>query len=119
MDSEVDHALGKGAVQFLGPKRFAANVSERPILYAVAIGPHSNDVDRILVPPVRSAQGRRHHMRLNQCQWRSSGAAAQGTGERSEEHTSELQSLMRLSYAVLCLKKKKITLTLMTYTLNN
>src|SRR3546814_2198105 len=28
---------------------------------------------------------------------------------RSEEHTSELQSLMRISYAVFCLKKKKIT----------
>src|SRR3546814_5451533 len=28
---------------------------------------------------------------------------------RSEEHTSELQSLMRLSYAVFCLKKKKKT----------
>src|SRR3546814_7625759 len=28
---------------------------------------------------------------------------------RSEEHTSELQSLMRISYAVLCLKKKKNT----------
>src|SRR3546814_2974427 len=28
--------------------------------------------------------------------------------DRSEEHTSELQSLMRTSYAVLCLKKKKI-----------
>src|SRR3546814_3503995 len=28
--------------------------------------------------------------------------------ERSEEHTSELQSLMRISYAVFCLKKKKI-----------
>src|SRR3546814_3136440 len=27
--------------------------------------------------------------------------------QRSEEHTSELQSLMRLSYAVFCLKKKK------------
>src|SRR3546814_6554338 len=27
-------------------------------------------------------------------------------GERSEEHTSELQSLMRISYAVFCLKKK-------------
>src|SRR3546814_4167884 len=27
---------------------------------------------------------------------------------RSEEHTSELQSLMRLSYAVFCLKKKKL-----------
>src|SRR3546814_3990791 len=29
--------------------------------------------------------------------------------ERSEEHTSELQSLMRTSYAVFCLKKKKKT----------
>src|SRR3546814_5565793 len=29
-------------------------------------------------------------------------------GGRSEEHTSELQSLMRISYAVFCLKKKKI-----------
>src|SRR3546814_1679799 len=40
-------------------------------------------------------------------------AAAGRTGlaparfERSEEHTSELQSLMRISYAVFCLKKKK------------
>src|SRR3546814_2103648 len=30
---------------------------------------------------------------------------------RSEEHTSELQSLMRISYAVFCLKKKKIKKT--------
>src|SRR3546814_5321890 len=30
-----------------------------------------------------------------------------GIAERSEEHTSELQSLMRISYAVFCLKKKK------------
>src|SRR3546814_2293184 len=30
---------------------------------------------------------------------------------RSEEHTSELQSLMRISYAVFCLKKKKLTHT--------
>src|SRR3546814_2774102 len=30
-------------------------------------------------------------------------------GWRSEEHTSELQSLMRISYAVFCLKKKKKT----------
>src|SRR3546814_4124263 len=29
------------------------------------------------------------------------------SGHRSEEHTSELQSLMRISYAVFCLKKKK------------
>src|SRR3546814_7092889 len=33
-------------------------------------------------------------------------------GQRSEEHTSELQSLMRISYAVFCLKKKKHKLIL-------
>src|SRR3546814_5807114 len=32
---------------------------------------------------------------------------AAGRADRSEEHTSELQSLMRISYAVFCLKKKK------------
>src|SRR3546814_10401873 len=36
----------------------------------------------------------------------AAGAAA-GILARSEEHTSELQSLMRISYAVFCLKKKK------------
>src|SRR3546814_8896306 len=35
----------------------------------------------------------------------------QGRADRSEEHQSELQSLMRTSYAVLCLKKKKTTLS--------
>src|SRR3546814_5333865 len=45
------------------------------------------------------------------------GAAPEGApappgedGERSEEHTSELQSLMRISYAVFCLKKTRNTL---------
>src|SRR3546814_1435872 len=33
-------------------------------------------------------------------------------GQRSEEHTSELQSLMRISYAVFCLKKKKNLVTI-------
>src|SRR3546814_4151013 len=53
--------------------------------------------------------------------WRSRMAAARPAGpaptmttsycidsRRSEEHTSELQSLMRISYAVFCLKKKKL-----------
>src|SRR3546814_2172656 len=35
------------------------------------------------------------------------GAVMTGLSPRSEEHTSELQSLMRISYAVFCLKKKK------------
>src|SRR3546814_6373277 len=33
--------------------------------------------------------------------------SSQKSASRSEEHTSELQSLMRISYAVFCLKKKK------------
>src|SRR3546814_5922150 len=36
-----------------------------------------------------------------------SALAAKSLKDRSEEHTSELQSLMRISYAVICLKKKK------------
>src|SRR3546814_2767229 len=38
--------------------------------------------------------------------WRSGGSGGR-RADRSEEHTSELQSLMRISYAVFCLKKKK------------
>src|SRR3546814_6961141 len=39
----------------------------------------------------------------------AAGLLALGDGlQRSEEHTSELQSLMRISYAVFCLKKKKM-----------
>src|SRR3546814_5581593 len=40
--------------------------------------------------------------------WRPKPSAARtASAIRSEEHTSELQSLMRISYAVFCLKKKK------------
>src|SRR3546814_5920062 len=38
---------------------------------------------------------------------RRAAAAISAVPDRSEEHTSELQSLMRISYAVFCLKKKK------------
>src|SRR3546814_4296743 len=43
---------------------------------------------------------------------RSNGGARAGAASaRSEEHTSELQSLMRISYAAFCLKKTKTTST--------
>src|SRR3546814_2312896 len=45
------------------------------------------------------------HARINGALQLSKGLAK----ARSEEHTSELQSLMRISYAVFCLKKKKRT----------
>src|SRR3546814_3419082 len=44
--------------------------------------------------------------------------AAMIDGARSAEHTSELQSLMRISYAVFCLKKKTYHDTIVTYIIN-
>src|SRR3546814_1348071 len=41
---------------------------------------------------------------------------SQGPAKRSEEHTSELQSLMRISYAVFCLKKKNTHIVYTTTT---
>src|SRR3546814_2890897 len=49
------------------------------------------------------------------CKWRHRAPEAderRAASPRSEEHTSELQSLMRISYAVFCLKKKKHNTTL-------
>src|SRR3546814_9981738 len=57
-------------------------------------------------PPARSRFRSRHpHAGVERAQ---ACPGARIAGERSEEHTSELQSLMRISYAVFCLKKKKI-----------
>src|SRR3546814_8738628 len=74
-------AVAAGAAQ--GQQREAAAVEEQQALLALA-EPVGERVD----------------------QRRRQPAAAVGR-VRSEEHTSELQSLMRISYAVFCLKKKK------------
>src|SRR3546814_3315531 len=87
---------------------------------------------------IDGAEGRRALSRLGHARWRPAGSmvadllsappasSAEPAGSdrralvpqralpelvlaRSEEHTSELQSLMRISYAVFCLKKKKNT----------
>src|SRR3546814_6390702 len=67
--------------------------------------------------PLTDAQGRSHsraYMRNGSrgtdfsCNWSlSNRRPRRKRSRRSEEHTSELQSLMRISYAVFCLKKKK------------
>src|SRR3546814_3329977 len=46
------------------------------------------------------------HTMSHVCLLSRSDAPGLFSGDRSEEHTSELQSLMRISYAVFCLKKK-------------
>src|SRR3546814_3599199 len=47
----------------------------------------------------------------NSATWMKYSSWRRSMVDRSEEHTSELQSLMRISYAVFCLKKKKKTKT--------
>src|SRR3546814_15120440 len=53
-------------------------------------------------------QGRRDRLGLIGAHQRAAARIAENDDRRSEEHTSELQSLMRISYAVFCLKKNKI-----------
>src|SRR3546814_5617253 len=60
------------------------------------------DADTLdLVDRIAAAQGRSRS-------WFAAEAVRRMAEERSEEHTSELQSLMRISYAVFCLKTQKI-----------
>src|SRR3546814_2040741 len=67
---------------------------------------------RLLPPADRRLRARAPHLRAPAVQGRSAMRRAPHRSSapfstRSEEHTSELQSLMRISYAVFCLKKKK------------
>src|SRR3546814_1666267 len=81
------------------------------------------------------AEGRRHRLRqrlavvllhvlhdaqhVGRVDHRLAPLAEQREVGRSEEHTSELQSLMRISYAVFCLKKKNITVASAIIPINN
>src|SRR3546814_9048544 len=56
-------------------------------------------------------RSRWHSAHPGTCRPPRSASAARSRPRRSEEHTSELQSLMRISYAVLCLKKQTNIIT--------
>src|SRR3546814_1664096 len=66
-------------------------------------GPHCSHVRQGL----RSFHDATEHA-IPLAQARTGAGHPRRAGDRSEEHTSELQSLMRISYAVFCLKKKKL-----------
>src|SRR3546814_7334699 len=57
-------------------------------------------------PPTGSDTSIHSAISFNRFQMRKYAMSLRFIGARSEEHTSELQSLMRISYAVFCLKKK-------------
>src|SRR3546814_5891804 len=60
-----------------------------------------------LIDPRRSKNAL-HRARAWHCRWiHRTPPPAESSQRRSEEHTSELQSLMRISYAVFCVKKKQ------------
>src|SRR3546814_10569759 len=77
------------------PNRGGVRGRIRPAVPRAAARARSCRARRVQAPPRYSARP--------SCRERSRFPAA----NRSEEHTSELQSLMRISYAVFCLKKKK------------
>src|SRR3546814_4769935 len=70
------------------------------------------DIQRIAVGRPMDARevdvgvGPHVHLHLARTVWLHDVEIDERVGRRSEEHTSELQSLMRISYAVFCLKKK-------------
>src|SRR3546814_7030766 len=80
------------------PLALAARGSSRDI----PCGPPTKKGRRVVARrPVSSWNGRRLYSAAP-----SVASAPAAAASRSEEHTSELQSLMRISYAVFCLKKK-------------
>src|SRR3546814_5924303 len=84
-------ALAQGAVGQLRQRRLAGGVEQGDDVLAVQpalLGLGGGGGDLLVGQPVKLGLVVDHH-------------------GRSEEHTSELQSLMRISYAVFCLKKKK------------
>src|SRR3546814_2523246 len=76
--------------------RQRSNPSSSPIQFASAALPICNDASTTRRNPHQKPDTKR-------------SIPALARGRRSEEHTSELQSLMRISYAVFCLKKKTDT----------
>src|SRR3546814_5200078 len=73
---------------------------------------NADEIDKVTSPPRSAPTGRENHGTVHRPDGRSRRRArrrfpsARSHGLRSEEHTSELQSLMRISYAVFCLKQK-------------
>src|SRR3546814_4424163 len=87
--SQLLESTGSAVAEVGHPAIRAVQHAEQAAVVEDRDGDHRNDALRLGLPPEVMGDA--------------------GRGARSEEHTSELQSLMRISYAVFCLKKKKKT----------
>src|SRR3546814_4992049 len=103
----VENAVGVGSFAYHQVSRGVLHLrGERPDVQVVHVD-HSGKVHEI------GPDGAEVRAGWSRLQKDPHGLSAETprSGQRSEEHTSELQSLMRISYAVFCLKKKKTTIT--------
>src|SRR3546814_4635392 len=106
-----DAATEDPALVFRGAKLFAP-VQQRCRRRAIVTPGHGRSLPS--TAPSTRRRDRRYDIGQSDCGGGKSGlyrraaaASAGGWRTRSEEHTSELQSLMRISYAVFCLKKQR------------
>src|SRR3546814_871565 len=77
-------------------------------LQHLPVGSHSLNGEILLDLLCTDEKGEHFLVHLQRSEWLTPDGSLMY--HRSEEHTSELQSLMRISYAVFCLKKKKRTI---------
>src|SRR3546814_739097 len=88
-----EHAADLADQRALHPQRTRLVEKRAHLAGHVAVARRRAENDRVVIRQVFNCHDRRRLVKLG--------------ADRSEEHTSELQSLMRISYAVFCLKKKK------------
>src|SRR3546814_3841495 len=89
---------------------FRSEVAVWTFIMSKHVGPTATDSDLNSLDGIKNDQPQALPLSRTgpeQETYRAADGSPVGKGGRSEEHTSELQSLMRISYAVFCLTKKK------------
>jgi hypothetical protein len=85
MHREVDRTAEQRLLDLLGEQALAARLAQRAILDAIARGADRDDLDRVLVPPMRSSERRARQARLRQRE----RTAARSDANRLRQGTSE------------------------------
>src|SRR3546814_861939 len=116
MTAALDAGMDAANIAFAGPGKTDAEPMQALAAGILIELESEGELQRLAAAAQRSGYPARVAIRINpdfvlKGSGMRMGGGAQQFGvdaERSEEHTSELQSLMRTSYAVFCLKKKKL-----------
>src|SRR3546814_5515056 len=108
--SDLQQAFPTGSIVRLSPVPVEVRDVDRTVAHVAAHHQGRYSVDLHLAQDPMMTQDRAEmHVRRLEAKRRLIGAPArQPDGSRSEEHTSELQSLMRISYAVFCVETQSM-----------